>query len=363
MRSLNSIGVTCTLFILSSLFVDANATVKVGNVAIAEGDFYAQKGQINYTRPHVGDEVGVNEFGQYQDIAPDPAFVRYQQNTRRHLKPNDTLSEGEVLQTMSNSWAKILFDDNSILDIGPTSVIQVQKFINENSNRNVLLKVLYGKFRHVITEPLSGPQKYQVITPNALLGVRGTEFIVNVELDENNVAQTDVVCLHGQVSIDVARYTTKGIVYHQPMVLIPGSSFTTRGVHGISESAKITPLPQNKIRELVGKLSPMVNMRGTLLGALPTPNKLPGTGLKLMEYADRTPRRSQQFQVSSFDSDHAPIGRAIASPSGNFEIPKDFSVDSGATGGLADTQKITGAPPMSQLPGGTSRVKIEIGGI
>lgn len=335
-----------------------------GTVAIVEGNAYVQRGEIYYTRPTVGQEVKVNEFGQYRDDKPAPAYVKWEQNTRRHLKPNDTIEEGEIIQTMGDGWLKILFNDDSLMDIGPAAMVQLQKFQGQGKDRHVVFKVLYGKVRGVVAQALSTPANYEILTPTALMGVRGTEFLVNVYPDKEHRTQTEVVCLHGQVSVDVTKYNAKGLVYTQPMVVNPGSVFATGGVHGFGQETTLRPLSQDSLRTIVARLSPSVNTRATIVGANPPPARLPGTGLRMTYVADNKPKRVKDEQpINSFDLDHPPAERMVASASGNFDVPHDFGDAPGAFGRYKDIRNFTGAPPTQFLPATNSHVRINLIGV
>ncbi|MBI3543386.1 MAG: FecR domain-containing protein, partial [Deltaproteobacteria bacterium] len=310
----------------------------VGTVAIIEGNAYAQKGAIYFTRPNSGDEIKVNQFGQFRDTQPVPAYVKWEQNTRRHLQPNDSLEEGDIVQTMGDGWLKLIFKDDSMMDVGPASMLQIQKLEGQGPDRNVLFKLLYGKVRGVVAQKLSGPSHYQMLTPTALMGVRGTEFLVNVFPDREKRTQTEVVCLHGQVSVDITKFNEKGLVYTQPMVVNPGSVFATAGVHGLGQSTMMKALPQEKLRNVVARVTPGVNTRGTIVGASPPPTRLPGTGQKINYYAAAPKPHKLQTDgtVNTFDMDHPPANRMIASASGNFEVPHNFGDDPGAFGKIRD---------------------------
>lgn len=363
MRSLNgfrTLNLSVIIFCLHAQLVQAESA---GTIAIVEGNAYAQKGEIYYTRPVAGSEIKVNKFGQYDDSKPEPAFVKWIQNTRRHLKPNDTLEEGEIIQTMGDAWLKILFKDDSLLDIGPAAMLQIQKFNGTGPKRNVLFKVLYGKVRGIVAQALFDPSHYQILTPSALMGVRGTEFIINVVPDQKRRTQTEVICLHGQVSVDVTKHTEKGLVYNQPIVVNPGSTFVSSGVHGLGQNTNLKSLSQADIKSEVARISPAVNTRATIVGANPAPNRLPGTGLKLAYNSGPKAPRKAQTTSSSFDTDHPPVERSIASASDNFEIAHDFKDDPGAFGHLRDYRKATGAPPISLLPATTSHVHVNLLGV
>ena len=338
----------------------------VGTVAIVEGFAYAQKGDIQYTRPRVGSSVRVNEFGQYNDEPPPvPAFVKWIQNTRRRLKPNDRIYNGEIVQTAGNGWVKILFKDDSILDLGPAGVIQVQEFSGTGEKRKVSMKMLYGRIRNVVVQKLAGPEHYQIATPNSILGVRGTEFLVNVFPDKSGATQTEVICLHGQVSVDVPKHNEKGLIYHQPIVVNPGMAFSTSGIHGLGQRTQALMLPQNELRSQVARTSPLVNVHGTFVGSTPGPSQLLGTGVALRKHNGvgvEYTRKSGQT-VSLFDLKDPPAQRMIASPSGNFTVPNNFGTDAAAFGNLKDHGEFTGPAPIDQLPTNSSRVTVRLNGL
>lgn len=356
--------VLCQLLLLNI----AHANRTAGTIAIVEGDAYAQQGAIYYTRAHVGNELKVNEFGQYRDEEPIPAFVKWEQRTRRHLKPNDVISEGDIVQTTGESWVKILFNDDSLLDVGPGTIVQVQDFKTDGQKRRVFLKMLYGRIRSIVARPLTGPQSYQLATPTSVMGVRGTEFLVSAfpvsQKEDETRTRTEVICLHGQVSIDVAKFTPKGLVYTTPVVVNPGSAFATTGAHGLGQSVALKSLPQDKLRDEVARTSPAVDMFGTAVGANPPPDRLPGTGLAIKRYNEPTQHIAVDKKApSSFDADHPPIERNLASPSGNFSVPNDFKDDPGSMNRLPDLRRYTGPAPVQQIPAGFSKVRVNLQGI
>lgn len=368
MRCLSTVAFAAAAATLSLNPALAGPTVvngaPVGTVAIVEGHGFAQKGEIYYTRPRVGAAVKVNEFGQYADSRPVPAFVKWIQNTRRNLKPNDQIQVGDLIQTAGDGWLKILFKDDSVVDIGPATIVQVMKFEGEGENRRVIFKILYGRVRDVVAQKLAGPEHYQVSTPNVILGVRGTEFLVNVVPDKDGVTQSEVICLHGQVSVDVPKHNEKGLVYHQPVVVNPGMVFSTQGVHGLGQETYVRAVPQKELRSQVARISPLVNLNGTIVGSTPGPNRLLGTGVALgRHHGIGLDANKRKYAISSFDLDQMPAARMIASPSGNFSIPRDFGADAAAFGNLGDYRRATGPAPIEQLPLNNARVTVRLNGL
>jgi hypothetical protein len=92
-----------------------------------------------------------------------------------------TVQAGDVVSTGSDGSVGITFLDNSLLSAGPNSVLAIDRFAYdptthqggfESSLRTGTLAVVSGKLAK------QSPEAMKVKTPAAVLGVRGTEFLV-----------------------------------------------------------------------------------------------------------------------------------------------------------------------------------------
>ena len=88
---------------------------------------------------------------------------------------------GDIVATGANGSVGITFLDNSLLSAGPNSVLAIDRFAFdstthqgafESSLRKGTLAVVSGKLAK------QSPEAMKVKTPAAVLGVRGTEFLV-----------------------------------------------------------------------------------------------------------------------------------------------------------------------------------------
>lgn len=74
--------------------------------------------------------------------------------------------------------------DGTVLAIGPNSAIKINEFAFDATTQqgNVLLDLLQGSVR-VITGIIAkvNPEVFKVRTPTSVVGVRGTDFIVDTE--------------------------------------------------------------------------------------------------------------------------------------------------------------------------------------
>ena len=107
------------------------------------------------------------------------------------LKPGMLVFQGDVINTSSNSFVKVLLEDKTILDIGPTSLFHIKTFEkNHGNDRNVDTSMMYGTVRAAVSQKIEGGGKFRIKTSTVTMGVRGTEFVVKTSLN-NRTGQRD----------------------------------------------------------------------------------------------------------------------------------------------------------------------------
>ena len=98
-------------------------------------------------------------------------------------RPGDYVKSGDVVNTSSDGKVKILFKDKSIVDLGPASIFKVDHYMNnQGDNREADFSMMYGTLRAAISKKITGKGRFNVRTPAATMGVRGTEFVVKSEI-------------------------------------------------------------------------------------------------------------------------------------------------------------------------------------
>lgn len=108
---------------------------------------------------------------------------------------------GDRLRTGAHDQAKIIFRDDSVIDLAPATevVLDSQTFDSAAHRYESLLRLAQGKIRAWVSAYYREPRaRYEVETPTAVAGVRGTEFIVQYGPSSNS---TDVVGLTEQVDV------------------------------------------------------------------------------------------------------------------------------------------------------------------
>jgi hypothetical protein len=160
----------------------------------------------------------------------------------------------DVINTASESKIKILLKDKSIIDLGPSSLFKVDHFdgAQGTTGRKVDLSMAYGTMRTAVTQKLSGTGRFKVHTPSATMGVRGTEFVVQSDLQPDNKTNntTQVTVLQGAVAVSSAQQGTAS--GPSIAVLTPGMQLQTNNFGSASDQAVTPPktLDSNQITAL-----------------------------------------------------------------------------------------------------------------
>lgn len=97
--------------------------------------------------------------------------------------PGTRVQQSDVIRTGIDGSVGITFSDNTMMSAGPSSVLSLDRFAFnstthegrfDTSVRNGTLSVISGKISK------QSPEAMTVKTPATILGVRGTEFFVQV---------------------------------------------------------------------------------------------------------------------------------------------------------------------------------------
>ena len=116
-------------------------------------------------------------IGTFKNVQGDVRVIGRDGRTQ----PGDGVRAGDRLQTGRQGSASVVLRDGTVLTVGPGSEMDLSQFEYNATTQegNALLKLLRGSVR-VVTGLLAKtqPERFQVRTPTALVGVRGTDFIV-----------------------------------------------------------------------------------------------------------------------------------------------------------------------------------------
>jgi len=152
--------------------------------------------------------------------------------------PKDTVITGK------DARAKIVMVDKNVINVSPESEIIFENYeYNPSENKkNVTLNVIYGKVRSKVEQKYDGKtSQFQVKTPSAVAGVRGTDFLASYS---SRTRATNVVTFQGKV--DFGLPGPNGAILNPVSV---GVGQMAQNVFGAPPSPPM-PVPQENLASL-----------------------------------------------------------------------------------------------------------------
>ena len=100
-----------------------------------------------------------------------------------------TVRASDVILTGADGSAGITFTDNSLVSVGPNSVFAIDKYRFDTTTHAGEFEgnLKKGKLAAVSGKMVKqSPESMKIRTPSAIMGVRGTEFVVQVDEPAKN---------------------------------------------------------------------------------------------------------------------------------------------------------------------------------
>ena len=160
-----------------------------------------------------------------------------QASEKQKIITSDTIITGK------NARTKIVMADHNELHVAPGSQVEIKKYEDDKKGKvNVLIKLLNGKVRANVRQKYDGKEKvFQIQTPTAVAGVRGTEFTTS--FDEKD-SSSKIVALDGVV--EFGQPGPNGTILNAVNI---AAGETSTSVGGSAPSAPVK-LPAEKLNEV-----------------------------------------------------------------------------------------------------------------
>ncbi len=98
-------------------------------------------------------------------------------------EPGSPIHEGDQIRSFNPGKAKIVFADDTVLNIGHDTELAVSVAKFSLDRRESFFDVLRGRFKVAVGKFLTGPTDFKLRTPTVVAGVRGTVFWGDTEID------------------------------------------------------------------------------------------------------------------------------------------------------------------------------------
>lgn len=167
--------------------------------------------------------VAAQEIGRVRDVLIY-AYGTPEASDRRALFGRTRVSANETVETVDGGGLHLRFNDDTDFHLGSQSTVMLDEFVYDpdTSAGKMAIRLSKGTFRFVSGKLIKSG--VAIRTPTALIGIRGTDFLVVVE--ENGT--TGVVVEEGEVVI------TPNIGGGDPVVVVAGSTALV-GTGGVVE--------------------------------------------------------------------------------------------------------------------------------
>jgi hypothetical protein len=121
-------------------------------------------------------------------------------------KLDDGVEMGDVLRTKSLSKAQITFIDNTVITISPEARIAIEEYMFDpgQGKRSAVLQLFQG-LAHVVVSKLYkvAEPDFVVKTNTAVLGVRGTDFGLRIQVNSSTILNFEGECEVGNIFPEV----------------------------------------------------------------------------------------------------------------------------------------------------------------
>ncbi len=123
-----------------------------------------------------------SQVAQVKTVAGQAEIVR--NGARATARIGDPLYEKDTIETGADGSVGLTFIDNTVMSRGPNSeiVLEDYKFNSSNFKGSMLTDMNRGTLSMISGDiARSSPGAMKVKTPTAILGVRGTRFVIEVK--------------------------------------------------------------------------------------------------------------------------------------------------------------------------------------
>lgn len=139
-------------------------------------------------------------YGVFMIVKGDVKITSAKDRTQTPAKIGMKVFPGDSIISAADSRAKIVMSDRNVINVNPDTKFVIEKYVNDSTSgkKDVKINLLQGKIRTNVEEKYDGEKnKFEIKTPTAVAGVRGTRFLVDYS-PSTGISQ--VFTFHGAVT-------------------------------------------------------------------------------------------------------------------------------------------------------------------
>ena len=161
--------------------------------------------------PSVPSTEAAEAIGRFTYVEGKADLLKEGQLPAVSVKVGDSVFVRDVVRTKSDAKAEITFVDKNILRIGQRSRIDISEYVSTEGKGSAVIKLPRGKVQAIIPPEeavrrisvSSEGNRFEIHTPNAVAGVRGTDFFIWYEWNLTQILVNDgMVCGYNSARIE-----------------------------------------------------------------------------------------------------------------------------------------------------------------
>ena len=167
------------------------------------------------------------------------------------------LKEGDTIKTGKNSNAYIEIDSDKVVKLDSSTIVTISNMNGTDKDGNINISLTSGKIYNDIKKKLTKNSTYKVRTPNAVMGVRGTTFVVDMKTLKDDSSKTILTVFDGTVAFAPSEQEDQNVyvkmnqtantsdLTEEEKPVVKGLDSKDIGTFELTEIVKDTELQQN----------------------------------------------------------------------------------------------------------------------
>ena len=311
-----------------------------------------------------GAAAGAEAVGRVASVEGEADVLRGGALPAVPLKAGDSVSVGDVVRTKSDARVEIVFEDGTVLRVAPRSRIDISEY--EPGSRGTI-RLPRGKIQAVVNKDLAKkaglkePNRFEVHTPNAVAGVRGTDFFVYHSRNVTGVLVREgtVYTFNPEVPKVVVNVPAGTITTVSPKSAPqPPRPATEAEMKGLEKEVSTKEKPKEKTEEKSKEEEPKEEKKGS--GTAEKPKEQAKTEEKPKEETSRSADAPSTSSISTSSSGATTADQNVdqtggqtsgqpsdqPQPSGTSSDPTGFVPPTAASAPPTETQSLMGPSPV-----------------
>ena len=170
--------------------------------------------------------------GQFTSVVGDVTQTRAGAVIKPEVK--SPIQTQDLIVTGDRSVASMTFDDESTIGLAANSKFEVKEFYVKDNTRKGLFSLAIGKLTADVRKFIGGDSSFEIHSPTAVAGVRGTGFEFAVAMVGGQLTST-VTCTAGALSVSALSAT--GAIVTTTTIVAGQTAVVSAGAIGVSATA------------------------------------------------------------------------------------------------------------------------------